>query len=136
LQSLFTKCLSQRIRHLRHDDKRKSGTVTKYKHQASVCFKPATVSTAEQPMSPEDTQRNLAELQKEWSKNCQSRNATHINIILDQTHNHLLKLLKEDETGRIAPVLAVYPCLEEGRHVSILFLFVSKMFSVQFSSKR
>ena len=57
---------------------------------------------------------------------------SNINIILDQTHKHLLKLLKEDQTGRIVPVLAVYPCLEDCRHVSIQFF--SKIYSVRFSS--
>jgi len=89
-----------------------------------MCFKPATLSTStvEQSISPEDTQRNLEELQKEWSKNCQSRNATHINMILDHTNDHLVKLLKEDDTGRIAPILAVYPCFEDGRFVSNVLL--------------
>jgi len=108
---------------LRHDEKRKSGTVvTQHGHQASMCFKPLTSSTAEQVISPEDTCRNLEELQKEWSKKCHSRNATHINMILDQTKDHLVKLLKDDETGRIAPILAVYPCFEDGRFVSIRLL--------------
>jgi len=122
-QSLFTKCLSQRIRHLRHDDKRKSGAAVALSTQKMrTCFLPSTSCTADQTVSPEDVQRNLDELRREWSKTCQSRNATHINMILDHTKDHLANLLKEDETGRIAPILAVYPCFEEGRYVSTLSL--------------
>ena len=83
-----------------------------------MCFKPLSSYTAEPAISAEDNQRNLEELKREWSKRRENRNATHINMILDHTRDHLAKLLKEDETGRIAPVLAVYPCFEEGRFVS------------------
>ena len=115
-QSLFTKCLSQRIRHLRHDEKRKSGAaVTLSTKKTRTCFLPSASSIADQAVSPEDVRRNLDELQRGWSKTGQRRNATHINMILDHTKDHLASLLKEDETGRIAPILAVYPCFEEGR---------------------
>lgn len=87
---------------------------------ASICFEPSKSSSATSSRSspsPEDTRRNLEELQKEWLK--KDPNRTHINMLLDQTQEHLASMLKKDDSGRIAPVLTVYPCFEDGRHVSI-----------------
>lgn len=119
LQSLFTKGLSQRIRHLRHNEKRKSGGVGQKGGQSRPCFTPlASTSAMDQATSAEDVQRHLVELQKEWSKPEKNRNGNHIKLIIEQTKDYLTDLLKQDESGRIAPILEVYPCFQEGCFVS------------------
>ena len=121
-QSLFTKGLSQRIRHLRHNLKRKSGETFGDTNGRRVrpCFKPSTSQSAEQVTSPEDAKSHLEELKREWAKPEKNRNVKHIKLIIEQTKEYREKLLKEDDTGSIAPVLDAYPCFEDGGFVSII----------------
>ena len=123
-QSLFNRGLSSRIRHFRCRDKNKSAAAGQGATGAKTrpCFKPAMLRSspmAQSVVSPEDAQLHVEELKKEWAKPEKNRNTNHIKLIIEQTTEHRAALLAKDETGRIAPIIDVYPCFEDGYFVSI-----------------
>ena len=120
-QSAFTKCLSQKIRHTRHDNKRKSHEPLP---KAVKKFSPGRqVKKQENEPEPEssedDVEQHVKEIQALWdSKKKKPTEMDHTKQLLKETRHYRQKLLKDHPDGQLSPIFKAFPCFEEGSLVS------------------
>jgi hypothetical protein len=76
-------------------------------------------ATNENPADPSeaDTDRHVEELKKTWKS--RNRNDDHIKLLLKQTRARRVKMLEDDPSGRIKPIVDEFPCFTSSRFVSI-----------------
>jgi hypothetical protein len=125
LQSHFSTSLSQKIRHIRYGLKRKSeSSASLGQTAAKKTFITTTADSGEaaDKQSDLDVQSHLDELKKEWAKkNSATRSSSHLKMLLKNTRQYRLNLLKKFSQGGVKPILAEFPCFEEAAYVSAAF---------------
>ncbi|XP_058862155.1 uncharacterized protein LOC117970366 isoform X2 [Acipenser ruthenus] len=122
IQSLFSKCLSQKMRHMRWSLKRKNLPIDS--NSAPIMAKKAQVPTIQrrEERPDEEYDRHVEELRKEFDKNKPDDN--HIDILLKETFGNRRLWLTTLPAGRIKPIVEVYPCFEWGQFVMGEFAMV------------
>ena len=113
--------MSQKIRHIRFNQRNKSQMNENNPTPQKRMFKPASLGPqlASEPVSS-DSKVHTSELQKEWhSKQPLARNSNHIKLLIKQTREYRVQQLKNHPNGRIRPVIDEFPCFEDGQYVSI-----------------
>lgn len=125
LQSHFSTALSQKIRHTRYGLKRKSDSpASPTQTGAKKTFVTTTADKGEgaDKQSELDVQNHIDELKKEWvKKNSSTRSNSHIKMLLKNTRQYRMNLLKKYPHGGVRPILAEFPCFEEATYVSAEF---------------
>jgi len=117
LQSQYATALSQSIRNERFRRKRKSLPDSQPQTPTRFCISKHTVVEASSGLTEEESEKHVAELQKEWrSPSC---SAAHITMLFKETYINIRQWLPTLPSGRLAPILEKFPCLEEGSYVSI-----------------
>ena len=118
-QAAFNKCLSQKIRHIRHAIKRKSQGAAQGNAPASKrsCFRVLDFNQEAQPAQTtiEDVERHLHELKLEWAKD--GRSPSHLKTLLKATRQDRVDFLQRTPNGSIHPLFERYPCFEDGNLV-------------------
>ena len=133
-QTLFTRALSRRVRHIRHMHKKKSmpppdpsaktnadstdPTPRETSQQERKKRKTTRETASSGTISSEEYQKHLAELATEMSKSKPS--AKHIETLLDAIHHNNQRWIATLGDGELTSILKVVPCYEDGVYVSKL----------------
>lgn len=125
-QSLFTKNVSQKIRHLRFNAKKKSMTgsssgVVKKKFKPTMPEVAMTVAgESDESESELETAEHLREIARIWGKQkVTETDMADTKQLLKATVKSRMQLLKDHPDGRLAPVMKKYPCFTDGSMVNI-----------------
>ena len=152
-QTLFTRALSRRIRHIRHVTKKKSqpdssalaergseedvgseacqeGSSKKRKIASHSNLSSPAKSRATVPQ--EEYRKHLSELSSEMCK--AKPNEKHIQALLDAIHKNNQQWFSTLDDGELAPIMKVLPCYEFGTHVSYT-IYAREYMCIQWNSE-
>ncbi|XP_070574004.1 uncharacterized protein [Ptychodera flava] len=121
--SVFTKNLSQHIRHQRHQMKTKSKTGPQQESASNdppakrLRFQSLQMSDSSQEVSEEDIGRHVEEMKAEWKKQSSKRSVEHIKALLRSTRQDRVQILVDTPSGSISKILERYPCLTDSSYV-------------------
>ncbi|XP_077865471.1 uncharacterized protein LOC144352040, partial [Saccoglossus kowalevskii] len=121
--SVFTKNLSQYIRHQRHQMKTKSKIGLQQESSCKEppakrpCFRPLQMSNNSQEVSEEDISRHVEEIKAEWKKKPANRSVGHIKALMRNTRQDRVNILVDTPNGSISKILERYPCLTDSSYI-------------------
>ncbi|XP_022093701.1 uncharacterized protein LOC110980929 [Acanthaster planci] len=126
--SFFTKCLSQRIRHIRWTDRKRTPTENRgggTDNCAPTTKKPRVVhisctSDGSSDLTSEEYEKHLSEIQVEWAKG-QRKNDAHLNLLLSECFKSNQQWIKGLPDSKIKPILEKIPCYEDGQMIILEF---------------
>ena len=127
LQSLYENTVNQLIRHIRWQKKKKalslqqpSTSATPNPPPAAKRFKVCVPPTeGKDLLPPEQHEKYLAEMQKEWEKD-NGRNEEHLKTLFLETFTNRRKWMEDLDTGKIFPIITKYPVMDTGKWVGAL----------------
>ena len=126
-QTCFSTNLSQKMRHLRFQNKaksqlpRSSSAVTHHKaaKRQRLDFSLSSQTQTDNAISDEDLKRHQEELQKEWNKPNGSINKDHVKQLLKETPQIRVAYLRENQSiGGYALLFRGFPCFSLDSYVS------------------
>jgi len=122
LQSAFNKSLSQKMRHIRLNMRKKSLQLSSNEPlPKKPCFRTRECDGSEAQsttLTAEDTERHVAEIKKEWEKAGPNRNQKHIKQLLKATLTDRKRAIADQASGSMGRVYERYPCFEDANMVT------------------
>ncbi|XP_063959686.1 uncharacterized protein LOC135155065 [Lytechinus pictus] len=126
--SFFTKCLSQKIRHIRWQQKKKTNPKTEpdqgkvkrtnVNDQAGMAKRARCAQMAQENTVTDDSaDQCLKELSKEWTKPAEKRCLGHIRLLLEKTFATNQKWIMSLPDAQVEPILKRIPCYSDGRMI-------------------
>ena len=83
------------------------------------CFQTVQYNSVDDaPVTPEDVERHVKELQTEWNKKEANRSTDHVKALLRSTRQDRIDLLSKTPNGSISAIYKKYPCFEDSNYVS------------------
>lgn len=108
-QTLFCEKLSQKIRNMRFQRRRKSGEDCSRSPKLPKFSSRPTCTISE--VSEEDYNKHINEIKEEMSK--PRPNVEHIRLLLKETHANRRSWLSTQPPGSWAPLLKAFPCFKD-----------------------
>ncbi|XP_038065740.1 uncharacterized protein LOC119735869 [Patiria miniata] len=126
--SFFTKCLSQRIRHIRWAEKKKTQPPKRQSDNPRLSSAKAPrvghvhlLQKDVSSLTADDYENHLAEVRREWSKG-NTKNKNHLMLLLSETFACNQQWIKSLPDSKMEPILQKIPCYQDGSLVIHDFL--------------